>query len=109
MVRRNMFGDLLKRDQNLCVTPKYVNGGCPLVDVRNTLSGFCVGRCMQAKHHPDLIMCRKLPGIAIGRLCEKCEPRPKCTTSKEGSPSARLTHTQISSACHRRRPVRDLR
>jgi PHD finger-like domain-containing protein 5A len=25
-----------------------------------------------AKHHPDLIMCRKLPGIAIGRLCEKC-------------------------------------
>ncbi|OUW42492.1 hypothetical protein CBD41_09025 [bacterium TMED181] len=26
-----------------------------------------------AKHHPDLIMCRKLPGIAIGRLCEKCK------------------------------------
>ena len=26
----------------------------------------------QAKHHPDLIMCRKMPGIAIGRLCEKC-------------------------------------
>eukprot|EP00884_Botryococcus_braunii_P007373 jgi/Botrbrau1/16637/Bobra.0068s0056.1 len=26
-----------------------------------------------AKHHPDLIMCRKLAGIAIGRLCEKCE------------------------------------
>ncbi|CAA0830565.1 PHD finger-like domain-containing protein 5A [Striga hermonthica] len=24
-----------------------------------------------AKHHPDLIMCRKQPGIAIGRLCEK--------------------------------------
>ncbi|KAM0021489.1 hypothetical protein Hdeb2414_s0024g00651591 [Helianthus debilis subsp. tardiflorus] len=22
-----------------------------------------------AKHHPDLIMCRKQPGIAIGRLC----------------------------------------
>lgn len=28
-----------------------------------------------AKHHPDLIMCRKQPGIAIGRLCEKCECR----------------------------------
>lgn len=28
---------------------------------------------MQAKHHPDLIMCRKQPGIAIGRLCEKCD------------------------------------
>lgn len=23
------------------------------------------------RHHPDLILCRKLPGIAIGRLCEK--------------------------------------
>ncbi|XP_004309845.1 PREDICTED: PHD finger-like domain-containing protein 5B-like [Fragaria vesca subsp. vesca] len=28
---------------------------------------------MAAKHHPDLIMCRKQPGIAIGRLCEKCD------------------------------------
>ena len=26
-----------------------------------------------AKHHPDLIMCRKQPGIAIGRLCDKCD------------------------------------
>jgi PHD finger-like domain-containing protein 5A len=26
-----------------------------------------------AKHHPDLIMCRKLTGIAVGRLCEKCD------------------------------------
>ena len=24
-----------------------------------------------AKHHPDLIFCRKQPGVAIGRLCEK--------------------------------------
>ena len=30
-----------------------------------------------AKHHPDLIMCRKLPGIAIGRLCEKCACPPR--------------------------------
>ena len=28
-----------------------------------------------AKHHPDLIMCRKQPGVAIGRLCEKCESK----------------------------------
>lgn len=28
-----------------------------------------------AKHHPDLVMCRKQPGIAIGKLCEKCEER----------------------------------
>ena len=26
-----------------------------------------------AKHHPDIVMCRKQPGIAIGRLCEKCK------------------------------------
>ena len=36
-----------------------------------------------AKHHPDLIMCRKLPGVAIGRLCEKC------------------THTRILPRCAR--------
>lgn len=26
-----------------------------------------------AKHHPDLVFCRKQPGIMIGRLCEKCD------------------------------------
>ncbi len=26
-----------------------------------------------AKHHPDLIMCRKQPGIAIGKLCAQCD------------------------------------
>ena len=26
-----------------------------------------------AKHQPDLVMCMKQPGIAIGRLCEKCD------------------------------------
>ena len=36
----------------------------------------CAG---MAKHHPDLIMCRKQPGIAIGRLCEKCDGKcPVC-------------------------------
>uniref|UniRef100_A0A0K0E7V9 PHF5-like protein n=3 Tax=Strongyloides TaxID=6247 RepID=A0A0K0E7V9_STRER len=28
-----------------------------------------------AKHHPDLIFCRKIPGINIGRLCDKCDGR----------------------------------
>ena len=28
---------------------------------------------IMAKHHPDLVMCRKQPGVAIGRLCEKCK------------------------------------
>ena len=26
-----------------------------------------------AKHHPDLVFCRKQPGIALGRLCERCD------------------------------------
>ncbi|GIX63753.1 translation initiation factor IF-2, putative [Babesia caballi] len=34
---------------------------------------------MGSKHHPDLIMCRKQPGIAIGRLCDKCDGKcPIC-------------------------------
>lgn len=31
-----------------------------------------------AKHHPDLIMCRKQPGIAIGRVCDKCDGTLRC-------------------------------
>ena len=30
---------------------------------------------IMAKHHPDLIFCRKQAGVAIGRLCEKCDGR----------------------------------
>ena len=26
-----------------------------------------------AKHHPDLVMCRKQSGVAVGRLCVKCD------------------------------------
>ncbi|KAN0024545.1 hypothetical protein ACTFIV_008953 [Dictyostelium citrinum] len=26
-----------------------------------------------SKHHPDLIMCKKQIGIAIGHVCEKCD------------------------------------
>lgn len=37
-----------------------------------------------AKHHPDLVMCRKQPGVAIGRLCEKCMYR-KCMLLSRGS------------------------
>lgn len=28
-----------------------------------------------SKHHPDLIMCRKQAGIAVGRVCETCDGR----------------------------------
>lgn len=34
---------------------------------------------MSARHHPDLLMCRKLPGVSVGRLCEYCDGRcPVC-------------------------------
>jgi hypothetical protein len=37
---------------------------------------------MAARHHPDLIMCRKQAGIAIGKLCEKCDGKcPLCDSS----------------------------
>ena len=26
-----------------------------------------------SKHHPDLILCRKQTGIAVGKLCDKCD------------------------------------
>ncbi|CAI4211515.1 unnamed protein product [Parascedosporium putredinis] len=32
-----------------------------------------------SRHHPDLVMCRKQPGIAIGRVCDKCDGKcPVC-------------------------------
>ncbi|KAF5869189.1 uncharacterized protein Bfra_011732 [Botrytis fragariae] len=32
-----------------------------------------------SRHHPDLVMCRKQSGIAIGRLCDKCDGKcPVC-------------------------------
>ncbi|KAM2894708.1 hypothetical protein FF1_009914 [Malus domestica] len=37
------------------------------------IGGLTTSTRNMAKHHPDLIMCRKQPGIAIGRLCEKCD------------------------------------
>lgn len=36
-------------------------------------------RPTQKKHYSDLVMCRKQPGIAIGRLCDKCDGKcPVC-------------------------------
>ena len=28
---------------------------------------------MSARHHPDLVRCRKQPGTSVGKLCERCE------------------------------------
>ncbi|CAO3640870.1 unnamed protein product [Cunninghamella blakesleeana] len=40
------------------------------------ISFFCFSLYfIMARHHPNLIFCRKQPGIAIGRLCEKCDGR----------------------------------
>ncbi|CEI38791.1 unnamed protein product [Fusarium venenatum] len=34
---------------------------------------------IMSRHHPDLVMCRKQAGIAIGRLCDKCDGKcPVC-------------------------------
>lgn len=32
-----------------------------------------------SRHHPDLVMCHKQPGIAVGRVCDKCDGKcPVC-------------------------------
>ena len=34
---------------------------------------------MSTRHHPDLIICRKQPGAAVGKLCNRCDGRcPVC-------------------------------
>ncbi|GAC94934.1 hypothetical protein PHSY_002507 [Pseudozyma hubeiensis SY62] len=69
-------------------TPPTRRSQCPsecakpfIVDLRILLASrvskqpltplFNSSLCGAIRHHPDLILCRKLPGIAIGRLCEK--------------------------------------
>lgn len=50
-----------------------------------------------AKHHPDLIMCRKQPGIAIGRLCEKCDG--KCVICDSYVRYARISRPPSEHPC----------
>ena len=34
---------------------------------------------MSAKHHTDLVMCRKRPGATVGKLCRRCDGKcPVC-------------------------------
>ena len=54
LARGSDRGDGLRRGRSLRSLPRRTTGA-------------------MSKHHPDLIMCRKLPGIAIGRLCERCD------------------------------------
>lgn len=42
-------------------------------------SANVVNSAAMSRHHPDLVMCRKQPGISIGRLCDKCDGKcPVC-------------------------------
>lgn len=46
-----------------------------------------------AKHHPDLVLCRKQPGISIGRLCEKCDGTcPICASYVNPHTAVQLCH-----------------
>lgn len=49
-----------------------------------------------AKHHADLILCRKQPGISVGRLCEKCDGKcPVCDST-----TAPTTQVHICDECN---------
>lgn len=46
---------------------------------------------MAAKHNADLILCRKQPGITIGRLCDKCDGRcPICDSYVHATTQVRI-------------------
>ena len=49
-----------------------------------------------ARHNPDLIFCRKQPGIAIGRLCLRCDGKcPICDSYVRPT-----TLVRICDECH---------
>ena len=44
-----------------------------------------------SRHHPDLVMCRKAPGISLGRLCDKCDGKcPVCDSYVRPTTLARV-------------------
>jgi PHD finger-like domain-containing protein 5A len=44
-----------------------------------------------SRHHPDLVMCRKAPGISLGRLCDKCDGKcPVCDSYVRPTTLARI-------------------
>ena len=54
-----------------------------LSNLFSCISSFYFGHLLSystmSRHHPDLVMCRKQPGISIGRLCDKCDGKcPVC-------------------------------
>jgi len=54
---------------------------CELISCFRALKSrwLCHSAREMSRHHPDLVLCRKQPGTAIGRLCEKCNGKcPIC-------------------------------
>lgn len=49
-----------------------------------------------SRHHPDLIMCRKQPGIVVGKLCQRCEG--KCVVCD--SLVSQTTEARICDECN---------
>jgi PHD finger-like domain-containing protein 5A len=44
-----------------------------------------------SRHRADLVMCLKLPGISVGRLCEKCDGRcPVCDSFVRPTTTVRI-------------------
>ncbi|PPS06409.1 hypothetical protein GOBAR_AA14196 [Gossypium barbadense] len=64
------IGRLCEKHDGKCVVCDSLVHPCTLVRVCDECN-YGSFQTVMAKHHPDLIMCRKQPGIAIGRLCEK--------------------------------------
>jgi PHD finger-like domain-containing protein 5A len=51
----------------------------PNVKTQANFSHYTHEKAAMSRHHPDLVMCRKAPGISIGRLCDKCDGKcPVC-------------------------------
>lgn len=52
---------------------------CASPDPHEQASSLHRPLCNMSRHHPDLVMCRKAPGISMGRLCDKCDGKcPVC-------------------------------
>ena len=46
---------------------------------------------MAARHHTDLVLCRKQPGITVGKVCRKCDGKcPICDSFVNPEEKARI-------------------
>ena len=63
----------MRKKSWLATTGSYINKPTTNNQQPTTYYRFKTRIETMAKHHPDLVMCRKQPGVAIGRVCEKCK------------------------------------